>query len=165
MNTRDPRTTNSCLQAAAPLAPLAGGGSRSHEVLLPTPYERKPSLQPHLADVSQPAVALDCRLGHGETVLGQLHRATQLHDIGRIAVPDAILRTPGSLDEDDWRLVSRHTGIGERILGARPPSARSARSFAPCTSAGTAAATRTVTRVTRFRCRARIVAAATRSTR
>ena len=47
-------------------------------------------------------------------------RAAELHDIGKIAIPDAILRKPGVLDAGEWELMRRHTLIGERILGAAP---------------------------------------------
>ena len=47
--------------------------------------------------------------------------AARLHDIGKIAIPDAILDKPGPLDEREWEFVHRHTLIGERIVAA-PPS-------------------------------------------
>ena len=57
--------------------------------------------------------------------------ATELHDIGKVAVPSAILDKPGRLDPDEWDFIARHTLIGERILGAAPalrPVARLVRS-------------------------------------
>jgi HD-GYP domain-containing protein (c-di-GMP phosphodiesterase class II) len=45
-------------------------------------------------------------------------RAAELHDIGKVAVPDAILHKPGPLDEADWSFIRQHTIIGERIVGA-----------------------------------------------
>ena len=52
--------------------------------------------------------------------LDELARASELHDIGKVAIPDAILNKPGPLDDDEWRFMSRHTLIGERILAAAP---------------------------------------------
>ena len=51
----------------------------------------------------------------------------QLHDVGKIAVPDAILNKPGPLTEDEWQFIRQHTLIGERILGAAPSLADAAR--------------------------------------
>ena len=45
-------------------------------------------------------------------------RAAELHDIGKVAVPDAILHKPGPLDEAEWSFIRQHTIIGERIVGA-----------------------------------------------
>ena len=52
--------------------------------------------------------------------LDELARAAELHDIGKVAIPDAILNKPGPLDDDEWSFMRRHTIIGERILGAAP---------------------------------------------
>jgi HD-GYP domain len=46
--------------------------------------------------------------------------AAQLHDIGKVAIPEAILNKPGALDEAEWRFMRCHTLIGERILAAAP---------------------------------------------
>jgi HD-GYP domain-containing protein (c-di-GMP phosphodiesterase class II) len=50
--------------------------------------------------------------------LDVLARAAELHDVGKIAIPDAILTKPGPLDAEEWRFMSRHTILGERILTA-----------------------------------------------
>lgn len=46
--------------------------------------------------------------------------AAQLHDIGKVAVPDEILDKPGALDDEEWALVRQHTPVGERIVMAVP---------------------------------------------
>ena len=53
---------------------------------------------------------------------GRVARAAELHDIGKVGVPDAILDKPGPLDDDEWAFMRQHTLIGERILSAAPPS-------------------------------------------
>ena len=93
---------------------------RPHEMLLAALYERDPSIQPHLEGVASLAVEVGRSLGLAERDLLDLNRAAQLHDIGTIAVPDAILRKPGPLSEDEWRFVQQHTIVGERILAASP---------------------------------------------
>jgi HD-GYP domain-containing protein (c-di-GMP phosphodiesterase class II) len=46
--------------------------------------------------------------------------AAELHDVGKVAIPDAILNKPGPLNEDEWAFMRRHTLIGERIVAAAP---------------------------------------------
>jgi HD-GYP domain-containing protein (c-di-GMP phosphodiesterase class II) len=46
--------------------------------------------------------------------------AANLHDIGKVAVPDRILHKPGALDLEEWALMREHPVIGERILRAIP---------------------------------------------
>jgi putative two-component system response regulator len=48
---------------------------------------------------------------------GLLRRAAALHDIGKIGIPDALLRKPGALTEGEVRVMRTHTSIGSRILG------------------------------------------------
>jgi HD-GYP domain-containing protein (c-di-GMP phosphodiesterase class II) len=104
---------------------------RPHETLLQALYEKEPDLHVHVEDVADLAVDVGRLLGLAAQELEQLHRAAQLHDIGKIAIPDDILRKPGELTEDEWTFVRRHTVVGERILTASPalrPVARIVRS-------------------------------------
>ena len=48
---------------------------------------------------------------------GLLRRAAALHDIGKVGIPDALLRKPGALSEGELRVMKTHTSIGARILG------------------------------------------------
>jgi diguanylate cyclase (GGDEF)-like protein/PAS domain S-box-containing protein/putative nucleotidyltransferase with HDIG domain len=47
-----------------------------------------------------------------------LEVAAQLHDIGKLGVPDSILLKPGPLTEDEWKVMSAHDNIGVEILNA-----------------------------------------------
>ncbi len=47
-------------------------------------------------------------------------RAAELHDIGKMAMPDSVLRKPGPLSESEWEIMRRHTVVGERILSSVP---------------------------------------------
>jgi diguanylate cyclase (GGDEF)-like protein len=93
---------------------------RPHELLLAALYEREPGLHSHLEGVATLASATGRRLGLGEAELDELRRAAQLHDIGKIAIPDQILHKPGPLDEQEWSFVRQHSVVGERILAASP---------------------------------------------
>ncbi len=50
----------------------------------------------------------------------QLGYGFLLHDIGKLAVPDAVLNKPGNLDELEWKLIQNHPDEGARILAAVP---------------------------------------------
>jgi response regulator RpfG family c-di-GMP phosphodiesterase len=51
-----------------------------------------------------------------DRLLEDLARAAPLHDIGKVAIPDAILFKPGKLDEREWDVMRTHTTIGAEIL-------------------------------------------------
>jgi response regulator RpfG family c-di-GMP phosphodiesterase len=48
----------------------------------------------------------------------EVARAAELHDVGKVGVPDAILDKPGQLDPQEWEFMRQHTILGERILNA-----------------------------------------------
>jgi HD-GYP domain-containing protein (c-di-GMP phosphodiesterase class II) len=53
-------------------------------------------------------------------VVDMVEKAASLHDIGKIAIPTAVLQKPGPLDDEEWKLMRRHTLIGQRIIGVAP---------------------------------------------
>jgi diguanylate cyclase (GGDEF)-like protein len=101
------------------------------DVLLQVLREREPDLHVHLNGVAALVAGVSRELGLTAEQLDEVTRAAELHDIGKIAIPDAILHKPGPLDADEWRLMREHTVVGDRILGAAPamrPVARIVRS-------------------------------------
>jgi two-component system, cell cycle response regulator len=79
------------------------------------------------------AVAVGRRLGMEGEELDELARAAELHDLGKVALPDAILDKPEKLDDEEWAFVRRHPLLAERILSGSPamrPVARLVRSAA-----------------------------------
>jgi diguanylate cyclase (GGDEF)-like protein len=90
------------------------------DMLLQVLREREPELHQHLRGVSALAVAVGRRLELNAEQLDEVARAAELHDVGKIAVPDEILHKPGPLDDDEWELMRQHTIIGDRILAAAP---------------------------------------------
>jgi two-component system, cell cycle response regulator len=106
-------------------------GRQSRDVLLRTLSERRPDLHLRLRDIGELALAVGRELHMGPEGLDEVARAAELHDVGKIAVPDAILDKPGRLDPVEWSFMRRHPLIGERILLAAPalrPVARLVRS-------------------------------------
>jgi two-component system, cell cycle response regulator len=91
---------------------------QTHDLLMRILHERDPSVKEHSDEVTQMAVEVGRRAGLETEDLDKLARAAQLHDIGKIAIPNDILQKRGGLDEIEWKLMRRHTLIGERILGA-----------------------------------------------
>ena len=93
---------------------------RPHEVLLQALYERDAELKGHTSSVAARAAATGRRLGLSDATIEEIDLAAQLHDIGKLAVPDDILHKPGPLSDSDWNLIRQHTIIGQRILSASP---------------------------------------------
>jgi HD-GYP domain-containing protein (c-di-GMP phosphodiesterase class II) len=92
----------------------------AHEPLLRTLAEREPKLRAHVADVSSLALRVGERLHFGRDELEELRLAAELHDVGKLAIPDVVLQKAGPLDESEWGFIRSHTLIGQRILGAAP---------------------------------------------
>lgn len=59
-------------------------------------------------------------LGLDESQLQNLEVAALLHDIGKVGVPDAILRKPGKLDDDEYALMKKHPEYGWAVLRMLP---------------------------------------------
>jgi two-component system cell cycle response regulator len=97
-----------------------GADRQSIDVLISVLEERDSELAHHLADVADLAEAVGRRLHVPEPQLAAIRQAAELHDVGKLAIPEEILGKPGPLAEDEWGFVRRHTVIGERILGSAP---------------------------------------------
>ena len=98
-------------------------GSARHQardVLMQLLRERQPDLHVHLHRVGQLALAVGRRLDLTAEQLDELARGAELHDVGKAAIPGAILSKPGELDAGESAFMRRHTIIGERILGEAP---------------------------------------------
>jgi len=94
--------------------------SQSKDVLIRALEERNPLLVDRLAAVADLAVEVGRHLGFADHELEQLRSVAELHDVGKVAIPDAILLKQGPLDDVEWAFVHQHPLIGERIVGAAP---------------------------------------------
>lgn len=70
----------------------------------------------HVRRIQGYSAALALRLGMDERASEAVGHASILHDVGKMQVPDGILKKPGPLTEDERRMIQRHTLAGERIL-------------------------------------------------
>jgi diguanylate cyclase (GGDEF)-like protein len=95
-------------------------GDQSKAVLVRALSERHPDLVSHSADVSRMAELVARELGVAEDQLEPIRHAAELHDVGKVGIPDAILAKPEPLDPDEWAFMRRHTIIGERIVAGAP---------------------------------------------
>ena len=59
-------------------------------------------------------------LGLDEQEVERVEIAARLHDVGKLAIPDAILNKPGPLDAGEWQIMRTHPEIGQRIVVAAP---------------------------------------------
>lgn len=98
----------------------ASAGRQSSDVLLRAMTERDHELGSHVREVAVLAKAVAARLGLTSLEVEHVGQAAELHDIGKVAIPDAILHKPGPLDEREWNFIRGHTVIGERIIAAAP---------------------------------------------
>ena len=70
----------------------------------------------HTEDVVELSVRVAEELGVDEDLRRQTELGALLHDIGKIAIPDAIINKPGPLDDDEWAVMKTHTIEGQRML-------------------------------------------------
>jgi hypothetical protein len=98
----------------------------------------------HIVRIGYLSEALALLLGLSSEAAAMLRKAAPMHDIGKIGVPDAVLKKPGPLDPEERRQMNEHAAIGAHILGrSRIPCSRwPPRWPRPTTNAGTAAAIR-----------------------
>jgi putative two-component system response regulator len=76
---------------------------------------KDPYTHGHCERLADYSVRLGKQVGLSEEQVTALRRAGIVHDIGKVAVPDAILLKPGRLTEEEWEVVRQHPVVGEGI--------------------------------------------------
>ncbi|SFB78179.1 putative two-component system response regulator [Marinospirillum celere] len=71
----------------------------------------------HVIRMSLYSQVLAHHLGFSEKDAEELLNAAPMHDVGKIGIPDSILRKPGKLDAEEWEVMKTHTQIGAEIIG------------------------------------------------
>jgi diguanylate cyclase (GGDEF)-like protein len=94
--------------------------SQVGEVLVRTMHAKQPELDEHSSNVAELATRVARRLGLGGEDLDEIARAAELHDIGKLGIPDAILNKSSRLTDGEWEFIYQHTILGERILHGAP---------------------------------------------
>jgi diguanylate cyclase (GGDEF)-like protein/putative nucleotidyltransferase with HDIG domain len=89
-----------------------------HEVGLDLLQHKDADTLSHSIHVAILAVEVARALALGDARLDDLRTAARLHDIGKIAVPDAILQKRGPLDAEEYRLIKTHSVVGAELLAS-----------------------------------------------
>ncbi|MBE0482180.1 MAG: response regulator [Bacterioplanes sp.] len=71
----------------------------------------------HVIRMSLFSQRIALELGWSESKAEELLNAAPMHDVGKIGIPDAILRKPGALTPEEWQVMQTHTTIGAEIIG------------------------------------------------
>jgi diguanylate cyclase (GGDEF)-like protein/PAS domain S-box-containing protein/putative nucleotidyltransferase with HDIG domain len=125
--TRPPAAEPAATGGSARRAPLSGElaeDRQSHraavELLVSVLALREQTTGAHSRRVAQISRLLAQEMGLGEGEIDRVVEGALLHDIGKVAIPDAVLLKQGPLSEDEWRLVRSHPRLGRDILRACP---------------------------------------------
>ena len=70
----------------------------------------------HILRVGRYTAIIAQELGYPEKKLLMLEQAAQLHDVGKIGIPDSILFKPGKLDPNEYDLMKKHCALGRQII-------------------------------------------------
>ncbi len=108
------RSQNASLEQANRL--LRERSTAAMESLSATVDARDAYTAGHSRRVQQLSLAIGRELGLSQAELDLLGHAALFHDIGKLAIPDAILLKPATLDGDEWSLMQRHADEGARII-------------------------------------------------
>src|SRR5207247_10713753 len=74
----------------------------------------------HSTRLAEWGVRVARELGSGAGWFRDVEIAALLHDIGKIGVPDAILKTPNRLTDDEWALMKKHPEYGWAVVRLVP---------------------------------------------
>jgi HD-GYP domain-containing protein (c-di-GMP phosphodiesterase class II) len=74
----------------------------------------------NLNKVARLAFSIAEYVGLSDYEVERIELAGRLHDVGKVAIPDSILRKPGPLTPQEWAIMRTHSEIGERIVRAAP---------------------------------------------
>jgi diguanylate cyclase (GGDEF)-like protein/putative nucleotidyltransferase with HDIG domain len=100
----------------------APGGGRPHEqlswaaTLAHAVDLRMNDKHDHSLEVAELSVAIATRLGWKPQMLVLLRLAAILHDVGKVAIPDKVLRKPGPLSPEEYDMIKQHTRIGAELV-------------------------------------------------
>lgn len=97
-----------------------GAADHVTRALMLTVEERNLGLPGTLDTLERLAAAVGAELGLPASELERIQLAALLRNVGRIAIPDSVLTKDGPLTDAEWRLVRRHTLVGQRIIESIP---------------------------------------------
>jgi HD-GYP domain-containing protein (c-di-GMP phosphodiesterase class II) len=77
---------------------------------------KDPYTEEHSLRVSEFSVVIAQELGLSQELIGHVKRGSLLHDVGKVLVPDSILKNPGRLKPEEYNEMKKHPAIGEKII-------------------------------------------------
>ena len=92
--------------------------SRLVKLLLSALHEKSQETESHAVRMADLATELGRRAGLSANELDGLAVLARFHDIGKIMIPNKVLNKPGSLSEEEWKLIKRHPVSGYRICSS-----------------------------------------------
>lgn len=107
-------------------ASRSSASRQTTDVLLQVLSEQHKDLDRHVFNVADLSEAVARHIGRPRHEVERIRLAATLHDVGKAAIPNAILGKPGRLSEAEWEFVRCHPVIGERIVSAAPALAATA---------------------------------------
>ncbi len=84
--------------------------------------QRHPDLGEHCDDVAGDVELLARAIGLDDEAVALIIKAGDLHDVGKLGIPDEIITKPGPLSDEEWTFMKQHTIMGEQIIAAAGPS-------------------------------------------
>ncbi|MCC5911685.1 MAG: PAS domain S-box protein [Clostridiaceae bacterium] len=101
---------------------LESKSTRSHIIdsLQKSLHERSQETEAHAQRMKELSITLGRSLNLDNDQINELSLLAVLHDIGKIAVSDAILQKPGKLTAEEWEEMKRHSEVGYRIAETSP---------------------------------------------
>jgi two-component system cell cycle response regulator len=84
--------------------------------------QRHPDLGGHSNDVAGDVELLARTVGLDPDAVDLIVKAGDLHDVGKLGIPDEIISKPGPLSSEEWKFMKQHTVMGEQIIAAAGPS-------------------------------------------
>lgn len=106
---------------------LESASAATLDALLVTLHTRNPEACAHARRVAQMALMLAHAMGVAEPELTHIARGALLHDIGKVAMPDALIHKPGPLTEEEIALIRTHAQVGHEIVATVPSLREAAR--------------------------------------
>ncbi len=74
----------------------------------------------HVRRMSEGCRLIALEAGLGDAFARMILRASPMHDVGKIGIPDHVLLKPGPLDPEEWAIMQRHSEIGADMLSGHP---------------------------------------------
>jgi response regulator RpfG family c-di-GMP phosphodiesterase len=101
-------------------ADLEVASSAALDALLATLSQRNPEALEHVRRVARYSVEVARTIGLEASLLGDIERGALLHDLGKVAIPDAVIHKPGPLTDDEFAVMRSHAQIGHDIAATVP---------------------------------------------